>query len=86
MNIVRLMVFFVLGLLLGTLLPSLVTWLLAVCSPDPSIFWIHCLFASLSVLTRALTFHMNIAPLVPYLVLGLIVGLMLLLALIVAII
>jgi|SRR6478672_2405570 hypothetical protein len=28
MNIVRLMVFFVLGLLLGTLLPSLVTWLL----------------------------------------------------------
>jgi len=28
MNIVRLMVFFVLGLLLGTLLLSLVTWLL----------------------------------------------------------
>jgi hypothetical protein len=28
MNIVRLMVFFVLGLLLGVLLPSLVTWLL----------------------------------------------------------
>jgi hypothetical protein len=26
MNIVRLMVFFVLGLLLGVLLPSLVTW------------------------------------------------------------
>ena len=31
MNIVRLMVFFVLGLLLGVLLPSLVTWEL---SPD----------------------------------------------------
>jgi hypothetical protein len=28
MNIVRYMVFFVLGLLLGTLLPSLATWLL----------------------------------------------------------
>jgi hypothetical protein len=28
MNIVRLMVFFVLGLLLGVLLPALVTWLL----------------------------------------------------------